>query len=167
MRVELSKSDLALLRTCVNAPRWSSLLQIAGRIIFFVPWLFVWPFVRMNYYNTLGPLICGVLLMLCGGQQQARWFTAVKNARWFNLCHLAEVDTATFREAVKVVRVGWDENGNLEEYVDAKAVKTAEAAALRVNEALGSPVEPLNVGLIWTLAATLALVVLLVLAGLL
>lgn len=66
---------------------------------------------------------------------------------------------------MKVVRVGWDENGNLEEYVDSKAVRAAETAALLVDDVPGSPVKPLNVGLIWTLTGASALVALLVLAG--
>lgn len=132
--------------------------------MFFGPWLFVWPYI-FNFYTALTPVILGPFLILCGGQKEARWFAAIKSARWFNLCHLAAVDTAIFRAAVRVVRVGWDENGNLEEYVDPKAVRAAEEATLLVDDALGNPVKPLNVGLIWTLIGALALAALLVLAG--
>lgn len=48
---------------------------------------------------------------------------------------------------MKVVRVGWDENGNLEEYVDSKAVRAAETAALLADDVPGSPIKPLNMGL--------------------
>lgn len=165
MRVELSKDDRALLRTCVNGRRWSRLLRIAGWIVFFGPWLFVWPFVELDTYVLLGLPILGFLPLFAGGQKESGWFTAIKRAELSNLCHLAAVDATAFREAVKVIRVGWDENGSLEEYVDPKAVRAAEAAALQVNGALGNSVKPLNVGLIWTLVGALALVALLVLAG--
>ena len=113
----------------------------------------------------LGPPILGFLLKLGGRLKESRWFAAIKTPAWFNPCHLAAADTVFSREAVKVVRVGWDENGNLEEYVDPKAVRAAETAALLVDDVPGSPVKPLNVGLIWTLTGASALVALLVLAG--
>lgn len=60
-----------MLRTCVNGLRWSRLLRIAGWIVFFGPWLFVWPFVEMNMHVFLGPPILGFLLILVGGLKES------------------------------------------------------------------------------------------------